>query len=111
MSSLKKPAAVSAQIARKVTVTGCPLRSAFFNADKNIVITALNLSPKKKILLVTGASGGAANINNVIGYLLDRLETFAADWQIVHLAGIAHFDAVRTLYRQARINHRDSGLF
>jgi len=91
---------------RKVVVTGCPLRSAFFNPDKNAVITALSLSPKKKVLLVTGASGGAANINSVIGYLLDRLEGFAADWQIVHLAGIAHFDAVRTFYKQAKINHK-----
>lgn len=91
---------------RKVTVTGCPLRSAFFNPDRNAVVTALNLSPKKKVLLVTGASGGAANINNVIGYLLDRLEAFSADWQIVHLAGIIHFDAVRIFYRQAKINHK-----
>lgn len=89
----------------KVAVTGCPLRSAFFNPDRNAVVTALNLSPKKKVLLVTGASGGAANINNVIGYLLDRLEAFSADWQIVHLAGIIHFDAVRIFYRQAKINH------
>jgi UDP-N-acetylglucosamine--N-acetylmuramyl-(pentapeptide) pyrophosphoryl-undecaprenol N-acetylglucosamine transferase len=91
---------------RKVTVTGCPLRRDFLNPDKNAVITAMNLSPKKRTLLVTGASGGAANINNVIGYLLDRLEAFANDWQIIHLAGIAHFDAVRTFYKQARINHR-----
>ncbi len=91
---------------RKVMVTGCPLRNGFFNPDKNAVIAALNLSQKKKILLVTGASSGAANINNVIGYLLDRLEAFAADWQIIHLAGIAHFDAVKTFYRQAKINHR-----
>jgi UDP-N-acetylglucosamine--N-acetylmuramyl-(pentapeptide) pyrophosphoryl-undecaprenol N-acetylglucosamine transferase len=91
---------------RKVTVTGCPLRSAFFNADKNAVITTLNLSPKKKVLLVTGASSGAMNINNIIGYLLDQLETFAADWQIVHLTGIAHYDTVRILYKQAKINHR-----
>lgn len=91
---------------RKVTVTGCPLRSAFFNPDENAVVTALNLSPEKKILLVTGASGGAANINNVIGYLLDRLEVFAGDWQIVHIAGIACFDAVRTFYKEAKINHK-----
>lgn len=91
--------------AGKVTVTGCPLRSGFLNPDKNAVITALNLSPKKKTLLVTGASGGAANINNVIGYLLDRLDAFADDWQIVHLAGIAHFDSVRVFYREVKINH------
>jgi UDP-N-acetylglucosamine--N-acetylmuramyl-(pentapeptide) pyrophosphoryl-undecaprenol N-acetylglucosamine transferase len=91
---------------RKVMVTGCPLRSDFFNPDKTAVITALGLSPKKKVLLVTGASGGAANMNNVIGYLLDWLQAFAADWQIVHLAGIAHFDAVRTFYKQAKIFHK-----
>jgi len=91
---------------RKVIATGCPLRAAFFNANGDTAIKALGLSPKKKILLVTGASGGAANINNAIGYLLDRLNGFAADWQIVHLAGIVHFDAVKTLYRQARINYK-----
>lgn len=91
---------------RKVTVTGCPLRSVFFNADKDAAVKALGLNPKKKILLVTGASGGAVNINNVTGYLLDRLESFAAEWQIVHLAGIAHFDTVRAFYRQAKINHK-----
>jgi UDP-N-acetylglucosamine--N-acetylmuramyl-(pentapeptide) pyrophosphoryl-undecaprenol N-acetylglucosamine transferase len=91
---------------RKITVTGCPLRSAFFNPDKNAAITTLGLSPKKNVLLITGASGGAANINNVTGYLLDRLQDFSADWQIVHLAGIVHFDAVRTFYKQAKILHK-----
>ena len=91
---------------RKVTVTGCPLRSAFFNPDKNAVITALGLSPEKKVLLVTGASGGASNINNVIGYLLDRLDSFAADWQIVHLTGIQLFDTVKAFYGQAKISHK-----
>ena len=88
---------------RKVTVTGCPLCQAFFNPDKLKAIESLGLNPKKKVLLITGASGGAANINNVIGFLLDRLETFAADWQIVHLSGIAHYDTVRTIYKQAEI--------
>lgn len=91
---------------RKVITTGCPLRPAFFNANGEIAIRDLGLSPKKKILLITGASGGAANINSVVGYLLDRINGFAADWQVVHLAGIVHFDAVRTLYRQAKINNK-----
>jgi UDP-N-acetylglucosamine--N-acetylmuramyl-(pentapeptide) pyrophosphoryl-undecaprenol N-acetylglucosamine transferase len=91
---------------KKVTVTGCPLRKDFFNPDKFKAIESLDLNPKKKILLITGASGGAANINNVIGYLLDRLETFASDWQIVHLAGVAHYDTVRTIYKQAGITYK-----
>lgn len=91
---------------KKVTVTGCPLRKEFFNPDITGIVESLALSPKKKILLVTGASGGALNINNVIGYLLDRLEIFEPSWQIVHLAGIAHFDAVRALYRNCPITHK-----
>ena len=91
---------------RKVTVTGCPLRPEFFSPDKVKAIESLGLNPKRKILLVTGASGGAANINNVIGFLLDRLENFASDWQIVHLTGIAHYDTVRTLYKNVEIAHK-----
>lgn len=90
----------------KVTVMGCPLRQAFFNPDRIKAIESLGLNLKKKVLLVTGASGGAANINNVIGFLLDRLEAFAADWQIVHLSGIVHYDTVRTIYKRAEITHK-----
>ncbi len=91
---------------RKVIVTGCPLRREFFKPDIAGIVESLNLSPKKKILLVTGASGGALNVNNAIGYLLDRLEVFEPSWQIVHLAGIAHYDAVRALYRNCPISHK-----
>jgi UDP-N-acetylglucosamine--N-acetylmuramyl-(pentapeptide) pyrophosphoryl-undecaprenol N-acetylglucosamine transferase len=91
---------------KKVIVTGCPLRKDFFKPDVSGIVETLALSPKKKILLVTGASGGALNVNNAIGYLLDRLEVFDASWQIVHLAGIAHYDAVRALYRRCTISHK-----
>ncbi|MBN1787066.1 MAG: UDP-N-acetylglucosamine--N-acetylmuramyl-(pentapeptide) pyrophosphoryl-undecaprenol N-acetylglucosamine transferase [Sedimentisphaerales bacterium] len=89
----------------KVTVSGCPLPSAFFNAAKETAMESLGLNPKKKVLLITGASSGSANINNVINYLFDRLESLSSDWQIVHLAGIAHYDTVRTFYKRADINH------
>jgi UDP-N-acetylglucosamine--N-acetylmuramyl-(pentapeptide) pyrophosphoryl-undecaprenol N-acetylglucosamine transferase len=91
---------------KKVIVTGCPLRKDFFKPDVSGIMETLALSPKKKILLVTGASGGALNVNNAIGYLLDRLEVFDSSWQIVHLAGIAHYDAVRALYRRCTISHK-----
>ncbi|PKL51236.1 MAG: hypothetical protein CVV39_00220 [Planctomycetes bacterium HGW-Planctomycetes-1] len=91
---------------KKVMVTGCPLRRSFFEPDKAGVMALFGLNPKKKVLLVTGASGGAANINSVIGYLLDRLEDFADDWQIVHLSGVAHYDTVRTLYKNTKIAHK-----
>ncbi|MCD4830699.1 MAG: UDP-N-acetylglucosamine--N-acetylmuramyl-(pentapeptide) pyrophosphoryl-undecaprenol N-acetylglucosamine transferase [Anaerohalosphaeraceae bacterium] len=89
---------------KKTIVTGSPLRSAFAKTDRPVAIAKLGLSPKKKTLLITGASGGAANINGVIGLLLDKLESFANDWQIVHLAGITHYNVVRTIYKDAKIN-------
>lgn len=91
---------------KKVVVTGCPLRREFFKPDIAGIVQSLGLSQKKKILLVTGASGGALNVNNAIGYLLDRLEIFEPSWQIVHLAGISHYDAVRSLYRNCEITHK-----
>ncbi|MCE5340637.1 MAG: UDP-N-acetylglucosamine--N-acetylmuramyl-(pentapeptide) pyrophosphoryl-undecaprenol N-acetylglucosamine transferase [Planctomycetaceae bacterium] len=91
---------------KKVTITGCPLRREFFKLDVAGIVESLGLSQKKKILLVTGASGGALNVNNTIGYLLDRLEIFEPSWQIVHLAGISHYDAVRSLYRNCEISHK-----
>ena len=91
---------------KKVMVTGCPLRQGFNKPDIAGVAESLGLSPKKKILLVTGASGGALNINNVVGYIIDRLAVFAGGWQIVHLAGIAHYDAVKTFYKNAEITSK-----
>ena len=91
---------------KKIMVTGCPLRREFFKPDVTGAVEALSLSPKKKILLVTGASGGALNINNVIGYLLDRLEVFEGTWQIVHMTGISHCDAVKAMYKDCRISHK-----
>lgn len=102
----EKTAAFFSSSSGKITVTGCPLRRAFFNPDKNKIIQSLNLSPKKNILLVTGASGGATNINNIIIYLLNKLDGFASDWQIVHLTGIQHYNGVAKSYSAAKISYK-----
>jgi len=69
-----------------VNITGCPLRSGFDNPDSAKAIVELGLDENKKILLITGASSGSKNINEVICLLLERLSDFAVDWQIVHPA-------------------------
>jgi UDP-N-acetylglucosamine--N-acetylmuramyl-(pentapeptide) pyrophosphoryl-undecaprenol N-acetylglucosamine transferase len=90
----------------KVTVTGCPLRDSFENPDPQKAKEALSLDKDKKILLITGASSGSQNINRTVCSLLDRLANFAADWQIVHLTGVANFEEVKACYANAAIGHK-----
>ncbi len=90
----------------KVDVVGCPLRIGFDNPQPERVIEQLGLCRKaspsgergKKILLITGASSGSENINEAICSLLEKLDGFADDWQIVHLTGQANFEDVQKRY-------------
>ncbi len=91
---------------KKVTVTGCPLRSSFDNPYPQKAVAELGLDSNKKILLVTGASSGAKSINDTIIALLENLEAYSDTWQIVHLTGIANIDDVTKAYRRAKIRYR-----
>ncbi|UCG46419.1 MAG: UDP-N-acetylglucosamine--N-acetylmuramyl-(pentapeptide) pyrophosphoryl-undecaprenol N-acetylglucosamine transferase [Phycisphaerales bacterium] len=95
-----------AKAGAKIHVLGCPLRSGFENPQPQKVVEQLALDTSKKILLITGASSGSANINDAVCSLLGKLEGFAQSWQIVHLTGTANFDSVKTRYRDAKIAHR-----
>ncbi len=90
----------------KIHVLGCPLRSGFENPQPARAFEQLGLDTSKKILLITGASSGSANINDAVCSLLAKLEVFAQSWQIVHLTGAANFDSVKTRYRDAKIAHK-----
>jgi UDP-N-acetylglucosamine--N-acetylmuramyl-(pentapeptide) pyrophosphoryl-undecaprenol N-acetylglucosamine transferase len=80
---------------REVEVVGCPLRSDFQNPDRHKAFSDLALEEGKKVLLVTGASSGAANINNAMISILPELTEFANQWQVVHLTGMLHVDEVK----------------
>ena len=80
---------------REVEIVGCPLRSDFQSPDRHKAFSDLALEEGKKVLLVTGASSGAANINDAMLSILDELAEFAADWQVVHLTGVLHIDEVK----------------
>ncbi len=92
--------------AEKVSVVGCPLRSGFANPQPDEAIRQLGLDAGKKILLVTGASSGSQNVNGAFCLLLGGLEAFAADWQIVHLAGQNNYDEVCDRYSGVKIAHK-----
>ncbi|MHC4881657.1 MAG: UDP-N-acetylglucosamine--N-acetylmuramyl-(pentapeptide) pyrophosphoryl-undecaprenol N-acetylglucosamine transferase, partial [Planctomycetota bacterium] len=80
---------------REVQVVGCPLRSDFQNPDRHKAFSELALEEGKKVMLVTGASSGSANINNAMISILPELTEFANDWQVVHLTGMLHIDEVK----------------
>jgi UDP-N-acetylglucosamine--N-acetylmuramyl-(pentapeptide) pyrophosphoryl-undecaprenol N-acetylglucosamine transferase len=100
-----------ASYSEKVSVVGCPLRSGFDNPWPQRAIEQLGLNKNKKILFITGASSGAENINTAVCSLLKRLEAFAGNWQIVHLAGTANYEKVKTGYAGAKITHKVLGYF
>jgi UDP-N-acetylglucosamine--N-acetylmuramyl-(pentapeptide) pyrophosphoryl-undecaprenol N-acetylglucosamine transferase len=89
----------------KTSVVGCPLRAGFNNPDPDAAREQLGLDKRKKILLITGASSGAQNINRTICSLLEKLSAFSDDWQIVHLTGMANHEQVSSDYQAAMINH------
>jgi len=95
----------------KVNVVGCPLRSGFANPQPNQAIEQLGLDKEKKILLITGASSGSENINTAVCSLLRKLETFADNWQIVHLTGRRNLEKVESKYRDAKIDYMVLGYF
>jgi UDP-N-acetylglucosamine--N-acetylmuramyl-(pentapeptide) pyrophosphoryl-undecaprenol N-acetylglucosamine transferase len=90
----------------RINVVGCPLRSSFENLQPDKIKQQLGLDKSKKILLITGASSGSENINKTICSLLDKLGKFADSWQIVHLAGRANFENVKSGYAAAQISHK-----
>lgn len=93
----------------KTRVVGCPLRDDFNTAKRADVLDGLELNVKKRTLLITGASGGAVNVNNLMGFLLDKLNGFADRWQIIHICGISNLEMVQTLYKNAKIGYRIFG--
>ncbi len=95
----------------EISVVGCPLRSDFNNPQPDKAIQQLGLDKDKKILLITGASSGSESINRTFCSLLKELETFADDWQIVHLTGMNNYEKVNSEYAGAGIKHLVLGYY
>ncbi len=91
----------------KVVVSGCPLRAGFADTiNRKDFLDGIGLDSNKKTLLVTGASSGSANINNTIALLLDKLAVFSDSWQVLHLTGNVHYEAMRNIYASARMDFK-----
>lgn len=90
---------------RRVTVVGCPLRKEFADPQPAKAISDLELDPEKKILLITGGSSGARNIDNAVCELLNCL-SFADSWQILHITSALNYEKVLLGYGAAKIDYK-----
>ena len=84
-------AQTAAQLGRRATVTGCPVRPEFFAVPPREHRAPFTL-------LITGGSQGAASINRAV---VDSLERFASRKNqlfIVHQTGERDYNAVRVAY-------------
>ncbi len=95
----------------RVRVVGCPLRTDFDDPQPGRARGQLGLDPSRRMLLITGASSGAQNINQAICELLPKLDSLADTWQVVHLTGARNLDQVTQCYQQAKIPHKVVGYY
>ena len=93
----------------KLQVTGCPIRGdicglSVTESSRAEAMKRLFLDASLKTLVVTGASLGAKTVNDAV---LEALKGMNLDgWQILHLSGRDHADAVRAGYRELAIQAR-----
>jgi UDP-N-acetylglucosamine--N-acetylmuramyl-(pentapeptide) pyrophosphoryl-undecaprenol N-acetylglucosamine transferase len=89
---------VSSSRRSKLRVTGCPIRADFANLPTRAQAAQnLGLDPALSTLTITGASQGAATINDALPPTLAQIKM--QGWQILHLSGRSHAEAVRAVYR------------
>ncbi|HEY7116259.1 MAG TPA: UDP-N-acetylglucosamine--N-acetylmuramyl-(pentapeptide) pyrophosphoryl-undecaprenol N-acetylglucosamine transferase [Tepidisphaeraceae bacterium] len=89
----------------KLKFTGCPIRSDFANLPPRAEAAArLGLDPNLNTLTITGASQGAATINQAMPPTLAQITT--QGWQVLHLSGRSHADKVREAYRNLNLPAR-----
>ena len=92
------PETASRLRAKKVTLTGTPVRPQFFASriTHRASRSALGLDPDRPVILVVGGSQGASGLNAMV---LSALPLLARkNWQWLHLTGANDFEKVKTAY-------------
>jgi UDP-N-acetylglucosamine--N-acetylmuramyl-(pentapeptide) pyrophosphoryl-undecaprenol N-acetylglucosamine transferase len=78
--------------ARKVVVTGYPVRAAFHAVDRAAARASLGLQAEEAVLLVMGGSTGAQGINRPFDKVLEQVLEMA---QVVHVTGVIDWPSVQ----------------
>ena len=84
--------------AKKISITGTPVRPQFSTAknDPARCRTLLGLDPNLPMVLIVGGSQGARGLNDLILSALPLLKE--KNWQWLHLTGAADFEKVKNFY-------------
>ncbi|MGH7953382.1 MAG: undecaprenyldiphospho-muramoylpentapeptide beta-N-acetylglucosaminyltransferase [Limisphaerales bacterium] len=91
--------------ARKISVTGTPVRSQF-NPEKSAICNrqsaiAFGLDPNLPTILIVGGSQGASGLNEMI---LSALPLLAEKkWQFLHLTGANDFEKIKAAYAAQKL--------
>ncbi|MDR3457636.1 MAG: undecaprenyldiphospho-muramoylpentapeptide beta-N-acetylglucosaminyltransferase [Verrucomicrobiae bacterium] len=91
------PEAAARLRAKKIFVTGTPVRPQFQLREAAACRTALGLDPERPTILVVGGSQGASGLNDLI---LSALK-LAPPVQWLHLTGAKDFEKVKAAYAAA----------
>ena len=85
-------------------VVGMPIRrAAIGDGTQAEARERLGLAPGFRTLLVTGASQGAASLNDLLALLLQEERPAFSGWQVLHLVGNADRAPVEAAYRAAGV--------
>jgi UDP-N-acetylglucosamine--N-acetylmuramyl-(pentapeptide) pyrophosphoryl-undecaprenol N-acetylglucosamine transferase len=96
----------------KVIYTGLPVRSAILSADRQAGLLHFGFDDSQQTILVTGGSGGARAINQV---MLDIYELISKDraglppLQVVHLTGKREYESFCQQKKEKGINEEKIG--
>jgi len=82
------PQAAAGLRARRVAVTGIPVRPALLSADRRGALRRLGLSAKRPTLLAMGGSQGALALNRALFGALKLVRAQGLDLQVLHLTGL-----------------------
>jgi UDP-N-acetylglucosamine:LPS N-acetylglucosamine transferase len=94
------PAAAEQLKAKRVEVSGMPVRPQFLNRMTEAEArTALGLNPNAPVLLVMGGSQGAGKINDLALARGPQLRKAVPDLQFMHLTGARDLEKVRAGYQ------------
>jgi len=85
----------------RARLTGCPVRPSLLEATREEGVAAFDLDPRRRTLLVTGASLGARTVNRAVLAML-RQDGLPEGWQVLHLAGHGACDEVSAAYDALR---------
>ena len=85
-------------------IVGMPVRNeALASLPREECMARLGLERGFRTLLVTGASQGAASLNELMQLLLQRERGAFGEWQVLHLVGNAERAPIERAYREASV--------